>query len=282
MIDLHLHSRYSDGTWSPRELVEHAVKIGLKHIALSDHDTTDGIAEARAAAAGRIEIIDAVEISCMEAGRNVHILGYFIDPDNHELKSLLLKQKEARERHLSERIERISAGGVKITEESVRACVGGSLGVLGTAHITEAIVRAGGAPDITSAWETFLKPSSPYYVERRSITPLMAVAAIRRAGGIASIAHPGGGEDVNDRRCQNDVIPLIESLLGQGLGALEAYHRVHDDAMREFYAEFAARRGLLTTGGSDCHGPYEEYPSTMGSIKLPAGILDALRRGLNN
>jgi predicted metal-dependent phosphoesterase TrpH len=269
MIDLHLHSHFSDGTWSPEELVEHAVKIGMKHIALSDHDTVDGIDEAIAAAAGRVEIIPAVEINTIEAGNNVHILGYFIDHHTNELDAVLAKQKAARHKHMLGRIASIQESGIKLTLEGVQACAGGAIGVLGTAHITEAIVQAGGAADLTEAWEKYLQRGSPYYVERQSVRPHEAIMAIRAAGGIPSMAHPGK---------ESYVIPLIESLTRVGLMAVEAYHQVHSDELTNSYIEYAASRGLLVTGGSDCHGPYREFESTMGSIKVPEDVLTNLRK----
>ena len=273
MIDLHLHSHYSDGTWAPRNLVEHAVQIGMKHIALSDHDTVDGIDEALQAAAGRIEVIPAVEINTVEAGHDVHILGYFIDRHNRELEAVLDRQKLARSRHLEACIERIAASGVQITLESVHQCAGGNVGVLGRAHITEAIVKAGGAADITAAYEKYTRRGSPYYPERASVRPHDAILAILAAGGIPSIAHPGKEEYV---------ISLIESLQKIGLLAVEAFHRVHSPELTAFYIDYASRKGLLVTGGSDCHGPYQEYPSLMGSIAVPPEVLSNLRKKSRN
>ena len=289
MIDLHLHTHHSDGTWAPRELVEHAVNIGMKHIALSDHDTVSGIAEALEAAAGRLEIIPAIELNTLyydcaqseddgnygagqqssecNATHDVHILGYFIDPENKELLDVIARQKQARAEHVLECIELISASGVPINLALVQECAG--VGAVGKAHITEAIVRAGGAADLTAAYEKFMVRGSQFYAQRRSISPFEAVRAIRAAGGVASIAHPGK---------EKHVIPLIESLRKVGLGAVEAFHRVHSDSLRREYVAFAAERGMLVTGGSDCHGPYQEFKSMMGDIELPPTVLPELRK----
>ncbi|MFA6559291.1 MAG: PHP domain-containing protein, partial [Candidatus Obscuribacterales bacterium] len=206
MIDLHLHTHHSDGTWSPAELVEHAVKIGMKHIAISDHDTVCGIDEGLEAARGRLEIIPAIELNTIykdEAGarHDVHILGYFIDKDNQDLAAAIAKQKAARAEHVLDCIELVRLAGVPITLEDVQECAG--MGAIGKAHLTEAIVRAGGAPDLTSAYEKFMVRGSQFYADRKSISPFDAVSAIRAAGGIASIAHPGK---------EQHVIPLIEAL----------------------------------------------------------------------
>lgn len=272
MIDLHLHTHHSDGTWSPAELVEHAVKIGMKHIAISDHDTVCGIDEGLAAARGRLEIIPAIELNTIykdEAGasHDVHILGYFIDKDNQELAAAIAKQKAARADHVLDCIKLVTAAGVPITLEAVQECAG--MGAIGKAHLTEAIVRAGGAPDLTAAYEKFMVRGSQFYADRKSISPYEAVAAIKAAGGIASIAHPGK---------EKHVVPLIEALQQVGLAGVEAYHRVHSLPLLRQYLRFANKHKMLVTGGSDCHGPYQEFESMMGSISLPPEVLKDLRR----
>ena len=272
MIDLHLHTHHSDGTWSPAELVEHAVKIGMKHIAISDHDTVCGIDEGLAAARGRLEIIPAIELNTIykdEAGasHDVHILGYFIDKDNQELAAAIAKQKAARADHGLDCIKLVTAAGVSITLEAVQECAG--MGAIGKAHLTEAIVRAGGAPDLTAAYEKFMVRGSQFYADRKSISPYEAVAAIRAAGGIASIAHPGK---------EKHVVPLIEALQQVGLSGVEAYHRVHSLPLLRQYLRFANKHKMLVTGGSDCHGPYQEFESMMGSISVPPEVLKDLRR----
>ncbi len=270
MFDLHLHSHHSDGTWSPQELVEHAVKIGMKTIALTDHDTVSGIEGALAAARGRVEVIPAIELNtifCDDLGNShdVHILGYFIDRENSDLLATIDLQKQARAAHVLDCIKLVASAGVEITVESVQECAG--QGAIGKAHLTEAIVRAGGAPDVTSAYEKFMVRGSKFYAQRHSISPYDAVAAIIKAGGLPSIAHPGK---------EDYVIPLIESLREAGLAGIEAYHRVHSPSLVEQYVEMARRLNMVVTGGSDCHGPFEEYASMMGSIVMPEEILSGL------
>jgi len=272
MIDLHLHSHHSDGTWSPRELVDHAVKIGMKHIALTDHDTVAGVGEAIEAAGSRLEVIPAVEINtvfCDPLGQShdVHILGYFVDTQNACLADVLARQKAARAQHVLDCIEKVAASGVKITLADVQACAG--KGAVGKAHITEAIVRAGGAEDLTQAYQKFMVRTSPFYAQRKSVAPLDAVRAITAAGGIPSIAHPGK---------EAHVIPLIESLAEQGLRGIEAYHRVHTLSLLRKYLRLATRKKMLVTGGSDCHGPYKEFQSMMGTISVPPEVLRALQQ----
>ena len=272
MIDLHLHTHHSDGTWSPRELVEHAVKIGMRHVAITDHDTVAGVNEAIEAAAGRLEVIPALEINTIFYDQNglahdVHILGYFIEQECEQLTAIIARQKAARAAHVLECIDLVAASGVALTLEDVQACAG--KGALGKAHITEAIVRAGGAADLTAAYQKYMVRSSPFYAQRKSVSPVEAVMAIRAAGGIASIAHPGK---------EPHVIPLIDSLIDTGLTGIEAYHRVHTLPTLRKYLRYANRHNMLVTGGSDCHGPYQEFASMMGQISVPFEILTNLKR----
>lgn len=271
MIDLHLHTHHSDGTWSPRDLVEYAVGIGMKHIAITDHDTVAGVQEAIDAADKRLEIIPAVEINTVhcDEGQNhdVHILGYFIDVENAQLTAVLDKQKQARANHVLDCLEKVAASGVNVTLADVQACAG--KGAIGKAHLTEAIVRAGGAADLTEAYQKYMVRSSPFYAQRKSVAPAEAVRAIKAAGGIPSIAHPGK---------EAHVIPLIEALRDDGLMGIEAFHRVHTLSLLRKYLRYAARNKMLVTGGSDCHGPYQEFQSMMGTISVPPEVLRALQQ----
>jgi len=273
-IDLHLHTHHSDGTWTPSELVEHAVRKRMKHIAITDHDTTAGIAEAVNAANGRLEVIPAVEINTIYHGpdgklEDVHILGHFIDPQNSELQRILQLQQEARHKHVLDCIETLSAASVAITVESVRKFAG--KGSIGRPHITQAIVEAGGAPDLVQAYERYMMRSSPYYTRRKSVSPTDAIAAINAAGGIASIAHPGKGEHID---------ALILHLREHGLRGIETFHRVHSLKLVRHFIRLANRNGMQITGGSDCHGPYEDYPATLGSISIPVEVVKDLRAAL--
>jgi len=269
-FDLHVHSHYSDGTWSPFALVRHAVRLHLKQLAITDHDTTAGIAEAVAAAGKEIEIIPAVEINtvheCAGEREDIHILGYFVDQGNSGLQAVLAKQQQARQNHVLETIASLRKTGVDIDESSVQRFAG--LGSIGRAHITEAIVEAGGAADLTAAYEKYMKRSSPFYVPRKSVSPYEAIEAINRAGGISSIAHPGKEAHIDN---------LILQLREHGLRAIEAFHRVHSLNRVRHYIRLAHRNNMLITGGSDCHGPYGEFAPTVGSISLPSEIMTKLR-----
>lgn len=265
--DFHLHTHHSDGTWSPAALIEHAIKIKLTHIAITDHDTTDGISEGRAAAAGRLEIISGVEINTIQrqadgTHRDVHILGYFIDAADADLQKLLASQRQARLDHIEKMVALLNADGHPLSMEMIKACAG--YGAIGKGHITQAMVDCGMAPSIMEAYEKFIAKESPYYVRRESVSPEQAIAAINNAGGFASIAHPGKSPQM---------MPYILSLKEQGLAGVEAFHRMHSGNLVRQYIRFANRNSMIITGGSDCHGPYKEYKATVGSISMPKDIV---------
>jgi len=265
--DFHLHTHHSDGTWSPKELVEHAVKIKLTHIAITDHDTTYGINEGIEAAQGRLEIIPAVEINTIRrepdgTHKDVHILGYFIDQANQQLQNLLSGQRQARLDHVEKMVGNLRAAGHPLTMEMLREKAG--LGAIGKAHITQSMVECGMATDLMEAYEKYVCKESPFYVRRESASPQEAIAAINASGGFASIAHPGKAPEM---------LAYILSLKNDGLAGVEAFHRMHSVDLVRQYIRFADRNSLIVTGGSDCHGPYKEYKATAGSIALPKAIV---------
>jgi 3',5'-nucleoside bisphosphate phosphatase len=269
-VDLHLHTHHSDGTWSPKDLVEHAIKLKLQYIAITDHDTIAGINEAIDAAAGRLEIIPGVEINTIGVAddgkrQDIHILGYHIDRANKVLASLLERQRQARLDHVQAVIERLAQAGMQLTLETIKEFSGP--GAIGKAHITKAIVASGFSQDIVQAYEKYMSKNSPFYVPRQSASPLEAIAAINASGGIASLAHPGKGEAV---------FTLLADLQKNGLKAVEAYHRMHSVPVIKRLIRYANTNTLLLTGGSDCHGPYEDCPPSLGSINVPIEVVTKL------
>lgn len=269
-VDLHLHTIHSDGSWLPADLVEKAIELKFSHIAVTDHDTTAGVDEARQAAAGRIEIITGIEINTVwtrpdGTGADVHVLGYFFDADNAALKDLLAKQQCARRAFVDDTIEMVKKTGITLTFDQVQSHVG--RGSIGRPHIIRAIVDAGGAETVDEAWEKYMSRSSPFYVERRSVKPHEAVAAITAAGGMTSIAHPHKEVALQE---------LIDELKPQGLQALEAYHRSHDLPDVKRLLQVASQNGLTVTGGSDCHGSYKGYPAAIGSVHVPLDVVRTL------
>lgn len=270
-VDLHLHTHHSDGSWSPRQLVEEAIKLRFRHIAITDHDTTAGIAEATEVAGDQIEIIPGIEINTVlkrdgQDDFDVHILGYFITAGHSALEAVIAKQQEARLRLVDDAVVKLNSLGINLTHEAVRECAGE--GSIGRPHITKAIVQVGGARSITKAYERFMDRNSEDYIARFSVTPQDAIKAITEAGGLASIAHPGKGDEI----CQT-ILELKEA----GLHGVEAYHRSHGIKLVKRYIKFATANKMLVTGGSDCHGPSHGYPASIGSIRVPLDVLYSLR-----
>jgi 3',5'-nucleoside bisphosphate phosphatase len=270
-VDLHLHTIHSDGTWSPTQLVEKAISLRLKHIAITDHDTVDGLAEAEKVAGIKIEIIPGIEINTVWTNadgkqQDVHILGYFIDRTNAKLKAVMEKQQWARNQLVAETLEMVKSAGITLTMEDVQASAG--IGSIGRPHLTKAIVKAGGARDVNEAYEKFMRRTSPYYVARKSVGPQEAIAAIKDAGGISSLAHPSKDDNSED---------LIARLKTYGLDAVEAFHRSHTLPHIRRLMRCARLNKMLITGGSDCHGPYEQYPESIGSIRVPLHVVQDLK-----
>lgn len=273
-VDLHLHTLHSDGNWTTQQLIDEAIKKDLRTIAITDHDTVAGIREAIEYAASRIEIIPGIEINTVwewEGQRkDIHILGLFIDPSSPSLARIIQRQQDARNRLVDDTIEKCNSLGIPLTHDMVRECAGN--GSIGRPHLTRAIVKAGGADSINDAYARFMHRSSPDYIPRFSIQPKDAIEAINEAGGIASIAHPGKDEQMEG---------IILQLKSFGLRAIEAFHRSHTLELVQKYMKFAKAHGMLITGGSDCHGPSDGYPPSIGTIRVPPDVVSNLKAALS-
>ena len=273
-VDLHLHTHHSDGSWSPTQVIEQARRLKFRQIAVTDHDTTDGIDEAIAAAGETLEVIPGIEINTVlprvdGPDVDVHILGYFIEPSSSKLRATIERQQKARLRLVDDVIEKLNSLGVNLTFEHIKNCAGS--GSIGRPHITRAIVQVGGAANVVEAYERFMSRNSPDYVRRHSVTPQEAIEAIADAGGVASIAHPGKGEEVSW------LIPLLKEA---GLRAIEAYHRSHSLQTVKYHLKYAREHGMLVTGGSDCHGPSDGYGASIGSVRVPLEVVYKLKAAI--
>ncbi|HXE71514.1 MAG TPA: PHP domain-containing protein [Candidatus Nitrosotenuis sp.] len=265
MIELHCHTTASDGTLSPEELVRLALARGLTALAITDHDTTEAFSPAREAARGyRLEVIPAVEINTQKAGREVHILGYYIAPDDPGLAASFREVRRWRLARLEAMVERLGRLGMPVELSRVLA---GATGTVGRPHLARVLVEDGLVPDIQTAFDLYLAQSRPAYVPRQDLSPERAIELIRAAGGVAVAAHPGlVGDDA-----------LLEELVEAGLQGVEAYYPQHGPLEVQRYAQFALRRGLLVTGGSDFHGPEARYRVQLGEMALPPGVLERLK-----
>lgn len=267
MIDLHTHSHYSDGTDAPADLMRLAYQEGLRIVALTDHDCTDGLAEARAAAAELrgLEVIPGIELSCEYTDREVHVLGYFLEIDNAPLQARLAELREARRTRADRILDRLDALGLALDRDRVREIAG--TGAFGRPHIARALMEAGHVESINEAFDRYLARGRPAYVERMRLTIPEAIAMIRQAGGAASIAHPWALENLDG---------LLAEAKASGLAGLEAHYGRYDSGRVEELVALAAKHGLVATGGSDYHGA-NKPDVTLGCADVPVGSVTQLR-----
>jgi predicted metal-dependent phosphoesterase TrpH len=245
IVDLHLHTLASDGRLTPTELVRLAAGQGLKTIAVSDHDTTDGLEEAFEASKEfpGLRVIPGIELSADVPGDEVHVLGYFIDPGNQELQAELVRFREGRVDRARTMVEKLAQSGILVEWERVQHFAGD--GAVGRPHIAMALVEAGYCKEPKDAFPEYLGRNGLAYVERAKLTPAEAVGIIRRAGGAAVLAHPA---------YMNDMEAGIANLSGIGLAGMEVhYAKYRDDTIRQL-ARLARQYDLIPCGGSDYHG----------------------------
>lgn len=261
-LELHAHTHFSDGTLSPAALVELAVERGLAALAVTDHDSVEGVAPAIAAAAGRLEIVPGIEISSTLEGFDLHVLGYFVDAGSESLARRLAKFREERRERARAILDRLATLGAAVPAEEVFAAAGP--GVVGRPHIAQALLRAGHVPSIEVAFQRFLGGRGSAFVPRPAFHSTEAVQVIREAGGAAVLAHPS----LAPRR-------LVEQLAAAGLAGLEVWHPQHGTAAQRQWREVARDLGLVASGGSDFHGPHRG--AGLGEMPVPERVLDDLR-----
>ena len=248
-IDLHTHSRVSDGTQSPEELVHAAAEAGLDVLGLTDHDTAEGWAEAETAAreAG-ISLVKGMEISTRHGRRSVHLLAYLPDPGHPRLRAELARIADGRTTRVPAMVELLRAQGIDITEDDVRRATGSSVSS-GRPHVADALVTLGVVPDRTAAFDRYLGWGRPAHVDRYAAPLTDAIVAIAEAGGVSVVAHPWGRGGLG----RPDEAAFAE-LRDLGLSGIEVDHQDHDAATRDRLRAIARNLGLVVTGSSDYHG----------------------------
>jgi predicted metal-dependent phosphoesterase TrpH len=272
LIDLHLHTTASDGTLSPAALVARAAGAGLTTISVTDHDTFAGVPQARASAAqAGLRLITGVEITAVEEHRDVHLLAYFVDPEEPGMVAFLGRQRADRLRRLREIAERLGRLGSPIDVEPLLARAAQSEGrSVGRPLLADALVSAGFARDRNDAFDRLLGNGGPAFVPRAGATADEVIAMVRSAGGLVSLAHPG----------VTRMDAIIPRLAAAGLAALEARHSDHDAETEQRYRDLAARHGLAVSGGSDFHGDSGRRPGMLGTLTLAAEDFFALEARL--
>jgi hypothetical protein len=269
-IDLHTHSNRSDGTFEPAEVVRLAAESALDVVALTDHDTTDGLAEALATGSVvGVEVVPGVEFSAEFDGNSVHVLCYWMDPQDAALQLELRRLREDRFRRGELMVGKLQELGLPVEFQRVRAIAGDATIV--RPHIAQAMVEAGVVATEKEAFERYIGDGGPAHVAKHALDPVNAVALIDGAGGVCVLAHPGMWGD------QSSVpVELIERMAAAGMRGLEVEHPDHTPEVRERYRTLAGELGLIATGGSDCHGTRYD-PVRLGTSLCEPEAFAALR-----
>jgi 3',5'-nucleoside bisphosphate phosphatase len=268
-VDLHTHTTASDGTYAPVDLVREAARRGVRILAVTDHDSVDGVAPAILAARDHapLEIVAGIEINTEDPGGEVHVLGYFLDHQAPWLLDLLREFRAERAARVHRIAERLEALGHPIDAEEVFALV--QEGSAGRPHIAQVMVRRGYVGTVREAFDRFLAAGKPAYVGHRKVVPREACEIIRRAGGLAVVAHPG---------FHGDPPAMVRTLAATGLlDGLECYYAEHSPEQTAQFLGLCRELQLLPTGGSDFHGP-RVRAATLGLPPVPWEAWEALRR----
>jgi 3',5'-nucleoside bisphosphate phosphatase len=269
-IDLHTHTDRSDGTFAPAELVRLAAERGLDVVAVTDHDTTEGLDEALEAGSELgIEVVPGVELSAEYDGTSVHVLCYWMDVADAPLQEELRRLRDERFRRGEQMVEKLRELGLPIEFERVREIAKG--GNIVRPHLAQAMVEAGYVETEKEAFDRWIADGRPAHVPKHALHPLDAVGLIRGADGLCVLAHPGMWGDESS-------VPeeLIEAMAGAGMAGLEVDHTDQDLEQREQYRKLADRLGLIPTGGSDCHGTRYD-PIRLGTALCDPASFVALR-----
>lgn len=268
--DLHLHTQFSDGTFTPEELVLRAQKAGLACIALTDHDSVEGCGRAAVAcAAVKMEFISGSELTAEHKDTEVHVLGYFLDTENQTLLERINKFQAVRQSRISEMCAALNKLGIPLKAESVFALA--SCKSPGRPHVARAMVKEKLIKNLDEAFERFLKKGRPAWVPKTKMSALESIELIHQAGGLAVMAHPGLNRT-------DDIIP---DLVDAGMDGIECFHTKHSTVMSERYLEIAEKYHLLVTGGSDCHGFSKKAP-LIGTVRLPYEHVERMRAAKEN
>ena len=266
MIDLHMHTTASDGRCTPEELVARAWEAGIRTMSVTDHDTMAAVPPATVVAEARgMTLIPGIEITSVHAGKDVHILAYFVSAGTPGLEELLHTQRRLRLERAREIADRLARAGAPIDVQAlVQAAAGRGGKSLARPQIAQALITAGHVATVAEAFDRYLSEDKPAYVPHTGASPSDVVRLVRNGGGVPSFAHPGYTK-------RDELIP---ALVDDGLMAIEAYHSSHDGSMQAQYLAMAGRFGLAVTGGSDYHGEGTRRSEFFGVTALPAAEFD--------
>jgi predicted metal-dependent phosphoesterase TrpH len=264
--DLHLHTVFSDGSFTPEHVVALGHQHGLAALALTDHDTVDGCPRMTVAClAAGVEFIAGAELTAEHAGQEVHLLGYCLDTQNELLLREIAHFQAVRQARIREMVARLNRLNIPLTTEDVFAVA--NCNSPGRPHVARALLNGGHCASLDEAFERFLKKHRPAWVPKFKMSAARAIELIHHAGGLAVMAHPGLNRS-------DDLIPLLARA---GLDGLECFHTRHSTSQMQQYLQIAERLGLLVTGGSDCHGDSRGKP-LIGTVKLPYEYVHRLKQ----
>lgn len=263
LVDLHIHTKASDGLYTAEEVCSMAIQAGLKGIAITDHDTLEGVLALKLDAFSGLEVIPGVEISTSWHGQDVHILGYNIAYDKGFLREKLSSFQKERKRRLTKMIKKLRTLGYEINESDIEAFAEGKS--IGRPHVAQALIAKGYFNDVKTVFDKLLQAGAPAYVPREKTSPKEGIEAILSSGGVPVLAHPG---------LSADSVDLIGELVPHGLIGVEVYYPLHSPEYISVLLKITETFGLLATGGSDFHGFPGDY---LGKSSVDAGIIDALK-----
>jgi predicted metal-dependent phosphoesterase TrpH len=278
-VDLHCHTTVSDGALSPPELIRRGARLGLKVIAVTDHDTVAGVEEALATGeAAGVEVIPGVEINTDVPGAEVHILGYFVDQHDPILNDTLLRLRKGRVGRARRMAELLAQNGAPVEFERILELAGD--GAVCRPHVAQALIEAGHVATYEEAFARYIGRNGPAYVERLKLAPADACRLIRCAGGLPVLAHPVSFDRLGAMKTCLDLDGGLAELSAVGLTGIEVYYPGYDAITIEYLLGQARRHRLLVTGGTDFHGIRAREPE-LGDVYVPVKVVSRLRAAWN-
>jgi len=276
MIDLHTHSTASDGTLSPSELVRHALEKNIQAIALTDHDTVEGLEEALAEGIScGVEVVPGIEISALYPNSTLHILGYYIDHHDDQFQQNISTLQKARKERNPKIIKKLQNLGISIELEEV--ITESKTGQVGRPHFAQVLLKKGYVKNTRQAFEKYLKKGAPAYADKFRYSPRDAIAHIRDCRGIPVLAHP----KTLDYHGEKELESIIVSMIDYGLMGIEAFYTEHSKTQNRLYERIAKKYNLLVTGGTDFHGKNIKgihLGSGRGDLDLPYSIIEDMKK----
>ena len=265
-VDLHIHTKASDGSLSPENVVKKAKKMNYQAISITDHDTVSGLEEAiKTGEKVNLEVIPGIEFNTKFEGNEVHILGYFIDYYNQDLLKITKKLHDSRVNRVNKIINKLKTMGIKISNDEVFSLSNG--GAVGRSHVARILKNKNYVENFSEAFDKYLAIGKEAYFERYRLEPDEAINIIKNSGGIPVLAHPGLiGDD-----------KIIKEILSMGVVGIEAYYYEHNSNETDKYIKLANDNNLLITGGSDDHGPGNKDGERLGKMKLDYKLVEELK-----